>query len=968
MVAATLAAWASPPPSPAATGLWESARGADVFAPGAGTGYEICIVAADCKLAEADPSDSTAGRLDFPSSVAVAANGDLYVGNQGKNRIEKFDSSGQFLRAFGRDVIAGNGVTGVEQCTVASTCQGGAPGNAQGGGFQNVTSVAVGPAGQVYTADELNNRIQEFTSGGVFVRAWGYGVNGGAGFEVCTVADSCQGGSAVGTGGGLSNPVAVAVGDDGDVFVADAGNNRIQRFGVAPGAVTFKRAWGQDVDTTGGTGLESCTVAAQCKAGTPGGLGGALSLPSGIAVAGTDVYVIDQLSYRIQRFTTSGGFVSAWGRDVDAVAPGTGREVCTVAANCQAADSGGGAGEFTGFAEQSNGLALNADGDVYVADADANRIQVFSRSGSFERMFGRGVDVSTTAYTVCTTPLTCRAGTAGALGGEMSRPVGLATGPGQRVYVSDRNNARIQKFADSSAPAATFRFSSATYSAGEGAGSATITVQRTGDASGPESVGYATTAGTATAGADYTQATGRVSFAAGQTSRTFSVPIRQDTENEEGETVNVSLTAPSFAAQLGTPSAATLTIADDETGVDTQITSGPNATNSGVATFGFRAIPSAGATFECSLDGTANAAYDPCTSPHTTDSLTAGSHTFRVRAISGGTPDPTPAAKTFLVDRTSPTVKLDLRGTKTASGAFAGGVNVDATATDPAPSAGIRAKFCVVDPATPPTSFGAFGSEPCGFSVSAAGTHTVYAIANDEASNESAIVSDTFRIAPFPGDDDHRRPLGQDYSAPLFSFTGSPFRSRPSSARSTTQPYSALRLSRHSRHLAARASTPSTCGPLSPDLLPIRPRPAAPSTWPQRTQSRSCTMLVPYIRPPTGHQKSTQQTLPHASRLLPLGSVCTVNLDVDATAKDFRYDTAGDERPGRVRVMTSWRTEPLFATRTRRSSFPAPDRARTGHRGGDRRGPEPQSRLQPLRLSLLVQPNPGTGRGSPDHL
>jgi hypothetical protein len=106
-------------------------------------------------------------------------------------------------------------------------------------------------------------------------------------------------------------------------------------------------------------------------------------------------------------------------------------------------------------------------------------------------------------------------------------------------------------------------FSAAPYSAGEGAGTATITVGLSPAASGEVTVDYATSDGTATAGADYTAATGTLTFNPGVTSQTFTVPILDDTVDEANETVNLALSNP-VNATLGTPGAATLTITDDD--------------------------------------------------------------------------------------------------------------------------------------------------------------------------------------------------------------------------------------------------------------------------------------------------------------------------------------------------------------------------------------------------------------------
>ena len=107
-------------------------------------------------------------------------------------------------------------------------------------------------------------------------------------------------------------------------------------------------------------------------------------------------------------------------------------------------------------------------------------------------------------------------------------------------------------------------FSSGAFQRSESGGSATIKVLRTGGAASGVTVNYATSAGTANATDDYTSATGTLSFAAGQTSASFSVALRDDTVNEANETVNLVLANPTGGAKLGSQPTAVLTILDDE--------------------------------------------------------------------------------------------------------------------------------------------------------------------------------------------------------------------------------------------------------------------------------------------------------------------------------------------------------------------------------------------------------------------
>ncbi|HEX7317620.1 MAG TPA: Calx-beta domain-containing protein [Pyrinomonadaceae bacterium] len=94
----------------------------------------------------------------------------------------------------------------------------------------------------------------------------------------------------------------------------------------------------------------------------------------------------------------------------------------------------------------------------------------------------------------------------------------------------------------SPSPAGQFRFSASTYTAAEAGGAVTITVTRTGGSDGAVNVNYGTWDGTATAGADYQTASGTLSFADGETSKTFSVTVHDDTTDEFDETVRLLLT------------------------------------------------------------------------------------------------------------------------------------------------------------------------------------------------------------------------------------------------------------------------------------------------------------------------------------------------------------------------------------------------------------------------------------------
>ena len=107
------------------------------------------------------------------------------------------------------------------------------------------------------------------------------------------------------------------------------------------------------------------------------------------------------------------------------------------------------------------------------------------------------------------------------------------------------------------------QFRSGNYGVGEADGAADVTVMRFGDASSAASVSFATSNGTAKEGKDYVAAYGVLNFAAGETSKTFTVLIIDNAFVDGARTVNLVLGNPTGAA-LSTPATAALTISDND--------------------------------------------------------------------------------------------------------------------------------------------------------------------------------------------------------------------------------------------------------------------------------------------------------------------------------------------------------------------------------------------------------------------
>jgi hypothetical protein len=143
-------------------------------------------------------SGSACAMLAFipPDLSNVIIGSYLYATDPGNNRVEVFNTSGSFIRAIGAGY---NGVSG----TPGSSGSG-------NGQFNLPYDVAADSSGNIWVVDQGNQRVEEFTSAGNFIRSIGAG--------------------GIYTNGSFYYPVGVAVDSQNNVWVADEGNNRIQEF------------------------------------------------------------------------------------------------------------------------------------------------------------------------------------------------------------------------------------------------------------------------------------------------------------------------------------------------------------------------------------------------------------------------------------------------------------------------------------------------------------------------------------------------------------------------------------------------------------------------------------------------------------------------------------------------------------------------------------------------------------------
>jgi DNA-binding CsgD family transcriptional regulator len=267
-----------------------------------------------------DSGPAASAELNAPQGIALDSTGDLLIADTGNHRVRRVDRSGTIT------TYAGTGQPG-------SAGDGGPAAQAR---LDQPVGVAVGPAGAVYVSDLTSNVVRRVNALGTITTYAGTGEPGYAG----------DGGPAISAL--LDAPGALAVDLEGNLYLADTLNDRVRKVDPSGDITTYAGTGVRGFAGDGGQAVDSHLALAL---GPPSGIGSALA----VDVQG-DLFVADTGNQRVREVTVAGMIVSI---------AGSGRQ----------GDGGDNAAATLASLDNPISVAVDFDGTVFVADAANYRIR-----------------------------------------------------------------------------------------------------------------------------------------------------------------------------------------------------------------------------------------------------------------------------------------------------------------------------------------------------------------------------------------------------------------------------------------------------------------------------------------------------------------------------------------------------------------------------------------------------------------
>jgi uncharacterized protein (TIGR03437 family) len=251
-----------------------------------------------------------------------------------------------------------------------------------------VTGVAVDKAGNYYVADLENNLVLKVNASGTLSIVAG---NGGVGY-------SGDGGPA--TSATLHDLQGIAVDGGGNLYIADSGNNRIRMVNTSGIIATVAGTGPNGISSYSGDGGPATSAE--------------LNLPSGVAVDGAgNLYIADMGNNRIRKVSPAG-------------------IITTVAGNGTDVYSGDGGPATSAELSLPQGVAVDAAGNLFIADTRNLRIRKVSAAGTITTVAGNGSYGSS--------------GDGGpATSATLNLPQGIAVDGAGNLFIADTVNNRIRK-------------------------------------------------------------------------------------------------------------------------------------------------------------------------------------------------------------------------------------------------------------------------------------------------------------------------------------------------------------------------------------------------------------------------------------------------------------------------------------------------------------------------------------------